>query len=632
MKIPPSRSVPLFLAAFFLSAATLPAQERVEFTRMISHLGGDYGDPGYLDFVDAVQPELVQLGFYGAHFWGLVHTPQYKGYPSTFPVQGHKECGAWFEKRNRELHDRGIKVVGSFNVEFLVGDPDGPEGPRGFFKFYRDLWDEAELGPKPPVTDPVDFLEKDKDGKPMPQNSYSIGGMKEYFACLRNPHWRMVLKAWMKRGIERGADGFIANYFYRHDCHCQHCQKGFRDYLRGRFQPAELKKQFGIADLDQHVFDEIVCWHKPEESTPLRREMLRWSQISNKEVFDEVFIAHGRSLKPDLIVAQWNHLSNFSQINGDERCLLPGDLWGKGEDYLWYSLGASGVYTDLKNGVFADGTLQARYIRGTFDDKPYTLGKYEGVRTRTAIAELAANGGAAMGLYARITDPEAKEVFSQYFGFLKRNDDLYRANVSHAEVAVLYPRRAVHEGNLAPLATFRETGKALLNEQVLFDVIPDDLTDKFDLTKYAAVISFGEGGTATLPADARAKLTRIDAPDHVRVSANRPAVGGEIDLHFVNYNRVELPPTKAGDPNPGNGTADENAIPVGGIEVAFAIPAGQKVTAVEVIEPEQLKPQVVRFTVAENRASFSLPPFLVYSVARVKLAPLPVPKAPVKKK
>src|SRR5690606_27443427 len=110
-----------------------------------------------------------------------------------------------------------------------------------------------------------------------------------------------------------------------------------------------------------------------------------------KEAFDDVFIRYGRSLKPDLIAAQWNHLSNFSQINGDERCLLPAELWGRDENYLWYSSGAYGVKTDLATGLLGELSLQCRYIRGAFDDKPYTLGKYEGVRTRAAIAELAAN-------------------------------------------------------------------------------------------------------------------------------------------------------------------------------------------------------------------------------------------------
>src|SRR5262249_31241909 len=154
-------------------------------------------------------------------------------------------------------------------------------------------------------------------------------------------NWQKVMKAWVKRGIDLGVDGYVANYFYRHDCTCEYCQHDFREYLKGRFTPAELKEKFGIEDLEHHHFDEIVSWHDPAKSTPLRRAMLRFSQISNKQVFDEVFIKYGRSIKPDLIVAQWNHLGDFSQVSGDERCLLPAELWGKGEDYLWYSLGGA---------------------------------------------------------------------------------------------------------------------------------------------------------------------------------------------------------------------------------------------------------------------------------------------------
>ena len=187
---------------------------------------------------------MCQIGFYGGHFYSLAHTPQYGGYPAHFPVQGLTECGEWFEDRNAAIHKRGSKVVGHFNVTFLVGEPDGKDGPQGFFKFYRELWDEKELGPKP-VDDPLDLLARNADGTPMASKQYSIGEMREYTACLNNPHWRSVLKAWAKRGIDRGVDGYIANYFYRHNCLCEHCQKGFRAYLAARFTPAELKEKFG---------------------------------------------------------------------------------------------------------------------------------------------------------------------------------------------------------------------------------------------------------------------------------------------------------------------------------------------------------------------------------------------------
>ena len=69
--------------------------------------------------------------------------------------------------------------------------------------------------------------------------------------------------------------------------------------------------------------------------------------------------------------------------------MLPGRLWGRGEDYLWYSTGDAANFTDLEAGVLGEATLQARYIRGAFDDKPFTLGKYESTRIRAAIAEVA---------------------------------------------------------------------------------------------------------------------------------------------------------------------------------------------------------------------------------------------------
>ena len=180
--------------------------------------------------------------------------------------------------------------------------------------------------------------------------------------------------------------------------------------------------------MNKHAFTEIVGWHNPKESTPLRREMLRFSQISCKEAYNDVFVKFGRSLKKDLILAQWNHLGNFNQINGDERSMLPKELWGKDEDYAWYSTGAAAVYTDFEKGDFGEGTLQARYLRGAFDNKPFTLGKYENTRMRVAIAELAANGGAPMGFYANFKNPAGRKEIVRYYQFLEKNDKLFRAS------------------------------------------------------------------------------------------------------------------------------------------------------------------------------------------------------------
>jgi hypothetical protein len=611
----------LAVALVLLWTSGLIAQEapRVEFTRLIAHWH-QYDHADYLPFVEESQPQIVQLGEYGAHFYSLVHTPVYKGYPHHFPVQGIEEGGAWFTERNRELHKRGCKVIGHFNVEFLVGDPESPNGPTGFFKFYNELWDEKMLGPKP-VADPLQLLERGKDGVPIGQKGYEIGRMREYWACLRNPHWQAVLKAWVKRGIEQGVDGYIANYFYRHDCHCEHCQKSFRTYLAERYTPEQLKEKFGIADLARHEFDELVYWHPVADSTPLRREMLRWSQISNKQAFDEVFHKYGRSLKPDLITAQWNHIGNFGQISSDERCLIPAELWGKDESYLWYSTGGAGCYTDLKEGYLGEGTLHARYIRGMFDDKPFTLGKYEHTRIRVTIAELAANGGAPMGFYTRFTEPEAREVIGQYYQFLKKHDDIYHANRSHAEAVILFPRTEVAEGNVAAVDEFKKNADALLDEHVLFDIRSDEPAHAELVKQYPLVVRNADDVQKVL----KAPRSHFHAPDTVRISISKPekdAEGNrppELDVHFVNYNRKEPPRGRDGKPSTGGGIKDEKPYAAGEIPCDVILPAGAKVKEVIALAPEEADGTPLKFEVKDGRVRFIAPGFLVYRVVRIVL-------------
>ena len=69
-----------------------------------------FPSPKVMLFIEEAKPEVVQVGFYGAHFWSLADTPFGSGYPAHFPVRGHRECGEWFARFNAELHRRGAKV------------------------------------------------------------------------------------------------------------------------------------------------------------------------------------------------------------------------------------------------------------------------------------------------------------------------------------------------------------------------------------------------------------------------------------------------------------------------------------------------------------------------------------------
>jgi hypothetical protein len=292
--------------------------------------------------------------------------------------------------------------------------------------------------------------------------------------------------------------------------------------------------------------------------------------------------------------------------------MLPIDMWSKGEDYLWYSSGASAVYTDLKDGFLGDLTLQCRYIRGMFDDKPYTMGKYEHTRIRAAISELAANGGAPMGFYTQFRDPEAREVIVRYYQFLKRYDAVFKANRPWSEVLVVFPRSSVQNGDLAALDAFRTVGRKLLDDHVLFDVLPNELVTDAVRARYRAVVEpvVGIGPVAQVAT----QLSRFDVPQTVRVSASIPRDGGEATIHFVNYNRIEPDKPKSA----GSGIVDEKPIAVQHLKADVVLPTKMKVTTVELVTPEQPEPLKLDFRQNGERVQFEVPEILVYGVVRLR--------------
>ena len=605
------------------------APARFEATRMTVHWQ-DYVKPGYVEFLRDTQPEIVQVGFYGADFYTLAHMPDSaKGlsgplmpshagvFEATAPADRLRLSAEYFEKLNREISQLGSKVIGHFDVvKYLLGDKsEDPAHPTGgFFEFYNNLWDEAELGPKP-VSDPLDLLQKNKDGTPIVHDDEDAKPYGVYFGCLNNRHWRAVLKTWVKRGIERGLDGYVINYFYRHNCVCEHCQEAFKAYLKERFSAAEMQAKFAIADLDSHKFEEIVARHNPKQSTPLRLEMHRFSDISNKQNFDDVFIAYGRGLKPDLILAQWLHLYDFRYPpHGptDERQFLPADMWAKGEDYIWYCVGGVRKPTGVGKGILGDGTLPMRYIRGASDDKPFTICQYERTRVRAIFSEVAANGGLAMSNYTEFFDPASRAELVRYYGFMKRYDSIYHANRSHGEALLVFPRSEIHKGRYyETMEPFHQVALELLNQHILFDVKPDDIVDEQTKAAYARVYTIADA--AKIAAEKLDDLSYFDAPPTVRVAANMPAAGNEIDIHFVNYNRDETQ-----DP-PKRGVEDERPIAVAQVKCDVVIPAGFEAAKVEVITPENPEAKELTLETSGDRARFTVPEFLVYGVARIHL-------------
>ncbi len=622
---------PLLLLACALAFLPLAvrAAEPFWFNTLIANWT-DYGTPEYLNFVGEAKPQVAQVGFYGVTFYSVAHTKFGKGYPAHFPVEGTKECGEFFRKLNADIHARGSKVVGHFNTTFILGDPDKR---AGFFDWYHNGWDTKALGPKP-TANPIEMLAVNAEGKLITTESYKIGGWPEYHGCLNNPLWRACLKAMMTDAIARGVDGLIANYYYRRDCMCSHCVGGFRAWLGTNYTAAQMKAQFAITDLKAHTFKEIPSWHDPKMTSPYKLAALKWTQLSLKDAFDDVFITHGRKLKPDLIVAQWNHLGGFNQINGDERCLLPGDVWGRDESYLWYSTGNAASQTDLANGDFGDGTLQLRYIRGAFGPKPFVLGKYEQTRTRATIAEGIANGGAGLGFYANFKNPAGREAMTTYFGFAAKHRDLYVGAQPAAELLLLYPRSAVQRGGVEPVARFKAIGKQLAREGYVFDIVPDDIVPEAQMSSRRVVVDCDPGRRASAgapkqplavtvpPADDQVAKWRKELGAVTRREGAPTVVASVLSqpkrrlVHLVNYNREEPPKART----MGAGPHEEKPIAAEGTTVRLALAPGERVKSIRLLSPDaEVSTGPAGLVQRSEEVAFTVPRMLVYTVAVVEL-------------
>jgi hypothetical protein len=223
-----------------------------------------------------------------------------------------------------------------------------------------------------------------------------------------------------------------------------------------------------------------------------------------------------------------------------------------------------------------------------------------------------------MGFYAAFEDSEARREIVRYYSFLRRHEALYRANRPHAEVLLLFPRSRVHEGDVGAVGQFKELGKRLLDAHLLFDVLPDDRADPMEKARYATVIVAADWrGSDTniilrLPSD----LSHFAAPATVRVSASRPAVGNQITLHFVNYNREEPADKK----NSGGGIKNEKPIAAPSFQADVQLAPVVRPIRVEFLAPEAEQARPLDFEQRGARLRFRVPEFLVYGVVRIQLS------------
>lgn len=619
-----------------------------------------------LPYLQQARPQIVQIGNYGAMFHGYAENPKSTGWPMNLPVAGEAAALAFQRELNDKVHALGLRVVGHFRVMKVMGNW---KEQTGFVEYYNQRWPEKLLGPKP-HPNVAELLQRDALGEPIQQGRYN---QSQLVLCLSSPHARTMLKRMLKVAIDSGCDGVNTNFNYHFGCVCPYCQASFKTWLDKRLSPAELQAKLGINDLERHTFAAIPAhipgYPDPETATELDWLAARWAGEHFKRMFDEIFLDYGRSLKPDLLVATWNHLSQVSLK--EERAFTPIDQWGAGEDFFWYSGGAAfvGKNLNLVEGKAGDAWLSALYVRELAGGKPFVLGKYDGIRLAASMAEGYATGGLGMGRYMRFESPEGFQTLARYTRFMHEHRHYYDGAAVLADAALVLPRQSVLNRRPASLDEFRSLGQALVERQVPLDVLVDQRLSRERLQSYRAVIlpaveSLSDaqfdllkeyaaaggrllvrgacgnldeqgaprteeaklpmamtiaGSTAAEAADAiRRELRKrggsvIDSPWTVRVASySQP---GRQLLHLVNYNRDEQAPQIKG-----NGPANENPLPVERVAVKLPLPTGKQVKSVTLLAPDREQPLSLEHQTEAGQVSFVVPRVLVYAVCVIEYA------------
>ena len=443
------------------------------FNRMAEH----WSIPERLDLVEHVRRaklQVVQMGTFGPMFYSLADDPEVNRHWVGMPLVGIEENLACAAELIPQLQEAGARVVGQMSMAWNYGNHD--EG-KGLFGAWERIWTEELLG-NAPCTSAEDTQQRLADGS---LRRWDIEGRPylTYSGCMCNPHWLATLKPMVKKAIELGIDGFNVHHNFENFCRCPYCQNYVRDKLQEGFDTRDLGRIFGRRDLAEVADLLSPCSECPEDlHQRFQLAINRVTHLRRKEALDEIYIAYGRSLNPELLLAQWYHKYDFQPH--DERSLLPGTLWAKDEDYIWYSQGGHKGMSFIKHGYLADMGLPARFIYAAGGGKPFVINKYDFRRLRLSIAEAAANHGAALA-YHWGYDENPDFAVEDYYGpviryqrFLADNETLVHPAQPWAQIGLVYPRRAELADETDCLEPMKRIGRLLEDRHLLFDIILDE--------------------------------------------------------------------------------------------------------------------------------------------------------------
>jgi hypothetical protein len=325
-----------------------------------------------------------------------------------------------------------------------------------------------------------DWIQRDAAGTPI-MLTYGFQQSFRYRPCFANQEYLDYLKKIVRFAVEEVKTDFI--HFDNFDlnpepesCHDQTCVRGFRNYLKAKYSPAQRKERFGFENID---YVNPPMWNRTNQPANLRiifdPAIQEWIDYRCQVMADALrqMALYAKSLNPEVVIEVNPH-----GINGANR------TWQAAIDHSRILKSTEVFWTEEENQptYTADKRLVSKI-------RSYKLARTYGNVLLTYIAEDPVGMAESLAFnqtfgYAG-NDPVGPKTLD-YVKFYRNNRDLFTGARDLATVAVLrsYPSLTYNHADTQLSTILAE--QALIQSRIPFDLIFDE--HLASLSKYEVLV------------------------------------------------------------------------------------------------------------------------------------------------
>ena len=410
-----------------------------------------------------------------------------------------------FEQTKAELWDSGaidcLREHGVALIYYLAATRiRGDEAKRtDFYDFYDHRWEEYEdyFGPKP--ADPTEWARVISNGQPAIYTTKSTP--REHGICINKPGVRDYIKGAVHIALDLGAQGIFLDdspIF----CYCEYCDAKFREHLRQKFSPAQLKEIFGVENLEEVVSSKFVEERLAQMENPLFVEWRRYRAQNYVEYLTEIR-DYGRSLDPNFILTDNACTWEGEPYRQYDFAVGPLEEWMKALDLMFIEAMQYGNPKGSRSYKETNSWL-LKYCQAASRGKPIShltnmgtlkhIPAYEPL-VKLGIAECHAHGAAFIyiprwnGWKPEEVDARTAPLMAgieKYNNFLAQNESLFLGAESYANVAVLCSLQQAYGKQMSyPMAISRMLSDEQIPHLMLVD---EDLETGEKLSRFDVLL------------------------------------------------------------------------------------------------------------------------------------------------